>query len=144
MSRDKDSSYYDAGGIETLDIIKAKLTPEQYSGFLLGNALKYQCRYNWKHAGRGKLRDAIKASNYLKWLSELPPVESKPQEVAEISDYVLGNAVKAAHHAEQLLDRGERAEHLLHSGLAMAAHALGELFAELEQVGYFVPVAEGA
>lgn len=42
MSRDKNSSYYDAGGIETLDVIKAKLTNDQYQGYLLGNAIKYQ------------------------------------------------------------------------------------------------------
>lgn len=36
MSKDLKSSYYDEGGIETLDIIKAKLSPEQYKGFLLG------------------------------------------------------------------------------------------------------------
>lgn len=41
MSKDVKSSYYDAGGIETLDVIKAKLTPEQYQGYLQGNAIKY-------------------------------------------------------------------------------------------------------
>jgi len=30
MSVDPESSYYDAGEIETIDIIKAKLTPEQF------------------------------------------------------------------------------------------------------------------
>lgn len=49
MSHDKKSTYYDIGEIETIDIIKAKLTHEQYTGFLLGNALKYNCRCNWKH-----------------------------------------------------------------------------------------------
>ena len=47
-SKDPKSRYYDAGGIETLDIIKAKLTPEQYRGFLLGNIIKYSCRVNHK------------------------------------------------------------------------------------------------
>lgn len=67
MSRDTKSSYYDAGGIETLDIIKAKLTPEQYEGYLLGNALKYSCRANFKGCMD---RDMEKASNYTKWLKE--------------------------------------------------------------------------
>ena len=49
MSVDPKSTYYDAGGIETIEIIKAKLTPEQFIGFCLGNALKYMCRANWKH-----------------------------------------------------------------------------------------------
>jgi hypothetical protein len=48
QGRDPKSRYYDVGGIETLDIIKAKLTPEQYRGFLLGNIIKYACRANHK------------------------------------------------------------------------------------------------
>ncbi len=47
-TKDPKSRYYDVGGIETLDIIKAKLTHEQYSGFLLGNIIKYSCRANHK------------------------------------------------------------------------------------------------
>ncbi len=46
--KDPKSRYYSAGGLETLDIIKAKLTPEQYQGFLLGNIIKYACRANFK------------------------------------------------------------------------------------------------
>ena len=46
--KDPKSRYYDAGGIETLDIIRAKLTPEQYKGYLLGNMIKYSCRANFK------------------------------------------------------------------------------------------------
>lgn len=69
MSRDAMSSYYDAGGIETLDIIRAKLTPEQYSGYLLGNALKYQCRMMHKSPGAPG-RDAEKAANYSRWLQD--------------------------------------------------------------------------
>ena len=45
--RDPNSRHYDAGNLETLDIIKAKLTPEQYEGFLLGNIIKYSCRANF-------------------------------------------------------------------------------------------------
>jgi len=67
MSRDEKSNYYDAGGIETLDIIKAKLTPGQYRGYLLGNAIKYGCRLNFKGCPK---RDAEKASNYLRWLKD--------------------------------------------------------------------------
>ncbi|HAR34682.1 MAG TPA: hypothetical protein DCR95_11545 [Desulfobacter sp.] len=63
------SRYYNAGGIETLDIIRAKLTPEQYEGFLMGNAIKYLCRANFK---ANMDRDLEKAATYSKWLSELP------------------------------------------------------------------------
>lgn len=69
MSKDRKSSYYDVGGIEALDIIKAKLTPEQYKGYLLGNAIKYQCRMMHKTPDDPS-RDAEKAVNYSKWLSE--------------------------------------------------------------------------
>ena len=68
MSKDDKSSYYDAGGIEVLDVIKAKLTPEQYQGYLLGNAIKYQLRM--MHKGNAA-RDAEKAANYSRWLSEV-------------------------------------------------------------------------
>ena len=61
------SRYYDAGGIETIDIIRAKLTNEQFRGFLLGNALKYLSRLNYKD---NALRDAEKAFQYTKWLKE--------------------------------------------------------------------------
>lgn len=61
MSVDPKSKYYDVGGIETLDVIKAKLTPEQFKGYLLGNVIKYALRMNWK--GQEK-RDAEKLATY--------------------------------------------------------------------------------
>lgn len=45
---DKNSSHYDEGGINVMDVIKAKLTPEQFEGFLLGNVIKYALRANFK------------------------------------------------------------------------------------------------
>ena len=48
-AKDSKARYYDAGGLETLDIIKAKLTPDQYKGWLLGNLIKYSCRANFKN-----------------------------------------------------------------------------------------------
>ena len=67
MSKDPNSSYYDQGGIEVLDIIKAKLTAEQYEGYLLGNSIKYSLRLNWKG---NKARDAEKAAIYSKWFND--------------------------------------------------------------------------
>jgi hypothetical protein len=67
VSKDERAKYYDAGGIETLAIVKAKLTREQYIGFLLGTALVYQCRLN--HKGQAA-DDARKAANYAIWLAE--------------------------------------------------------------------------
>lgn len=61
MSVDKKSTYYDAGGIEVLEIIRAKLTPEQWRGYLLGNLIKYSCRANFKGAFH---RDVEKIKTY--------------------------------------------------------------------------------
>jgi hypothetical protein len=40
--------HYVTGGIEAIDIIKAKLTPEEFRGFLKGNVMKYTMRSNYK------------------------------------------------------------------------------------------------
>ncbi len=69
MSIDPKARYYDAGGIQTIDIIKAKLTPEQYQGYLLGNAIKYMTRINHKTPDN-KSRDAEKAANYAKLFNQ--------------------------------------------------------------------------
>lgn len=37
-------THYTDGGIETIEFIQAKLTAEQFSGYCLGNALKYLSR----------------------------------------------------------------------------------------------------
>ena len=65
---DQNATYYDKGGISTIEVIRAKLTPEQYEGFLLGNIIKYACRLNWK--GQDK-RDAEKLDQYSWWLGEV-------------------------------------------------------------------------
>lgn len=41
-------SHYTKGGIETIDFIKAKLTPAEYKGFLKGNLIKYVSRAGLK------------------------------------------------------------------------------------------------
>jgi hypothetical protein len=43
-------AHYKAGGIETIDFIQAKLTREEYIGYLKGNALKYASRIGKKGA----------------------------------------------------------------------------------------------
>ena len=67
MSVDPKSVYYDAGGIETIDIIRAKLTPAQFEGYLLGCMLKYSCRANFKGDMQ---RDIEKVGVYQRLLSE--------------------------------------------------------------------------
>lgn len=40
--------HYTVGGIQPIDVLKAKLTPEQYTGYLLGTAIVYLLRANHK------------------------------------------------------------------------------------------------
>ena len=65
MSVDPKSEYYDAGGIETLEVIRAKLTRDQFTGFLLGMLQKYVLRANFKGVF---IRDIEKVSVYAKLL----------------------------------------------------------------------------
>jgi hypothetical protein len=65
VNKDK-NTHYDKG-IETISFIKAKLTQEQYQGYLLGNCLKYLSRLNYKDSAKS---DAEKALQYLIWLNE--------------------------------------------------------------------------
>lgn len=62
-------SHYTMGGIETLDFIKAKLTLEEYQGYLKGNILKYLSRERFK----GGFEDLKKAQFYLTKLIETEP-----------------------------------------------------------------------
>jgi len=71
---DSKSRYYDVGGIEVIEIIKAKLTPEQYRGYLLGNVIKYASRL--EHKGSAK-RDSEKLNMYAAWLFDVIPEPEK-------------------------------------------------------------------
>ena len=95
MSKDPNSTYYDAGGMEVLDIIKAKLTPQQYQGFLLGNVIKYSCRMN--HKGTFN-RDAEKCAFYAKTLSDL---ESKINQLNTRLDELINNELLKKNEIER-------------------------------------------
>lgn len=41
-------AHYTSGGVECIDAIKASMTPEEFRGFLKGNAIKYLWRYRLK------------------------------------------------------------------------------------------------
>lgn len=62
----KQPQHYTAGGIETIDYIKAKMTSEMWRGYCLGNVLKYTSRYRLKAGSE----DLFKAKMYLDWLIE--------------------------------------------------------------------------
>ena len=51
-------SHYTAGDIECIDAIQAALTPEQFTGYCRGNAIKYIWRTDYK-GGAEDLRKAI-------------------------------------------------------------------------------------
>ena len=41
-------THYQIGGIETIDYIEAKLTPEEFKGYCKGNSIKYISRAGHK------------------------------------------------------------------------------------------------
>lgn len=54
--------HYCFGGIETIDYIKAKLSPEEYTGYLKGSVIKYLSRAGHKDDA---IQDLKKAQWYL-------------------------------------------------------------------------------
>ena len=48
MAKDNKATYYDEGGIETLNILKAKLSHNGYKDWIVGNLIKYACRAPYK------------------------------------------------------------------------------------------------
>lgn len=54
--------HYTVGGHEAIDVMKAKLTHEQFIGHLLATSLKYLMRFNYKEK---RTQDAGKAAWYV-------------------------------------------------------------------------------
>lgn len=59
--------HYNSCAIEPIRAMQSLLTPEQFTGFLLGNVLKYRLRAG--HKGDAK-KDIEKALRYEQWLKE--------------------------------------------------------------------------
>lgn len=59
--------HYTVNGVEAIDVLRAKLTPEEFRGFCKGNALKYLMRANYK--GHEE-QDIAKAVFYLKEIDD--------------------------------------------------------------------------
>ena len=57
-------SHYQVGGIETIDYMRAKSTPEEFEGYLRLSAIKYLSRVGYKHGDH----DAARAEEYRKAL----------------------------------------------------------------------------
>ena len=62
-------THYKAGGVETIDFLRAKLTPEEFAGFCKGNVIKYLSRAELK----GGAEDYRKAAWYAIWLAGTDP-----------------------------------------------------------------------
>jgi|FreactcultuFSWF8_1027224.scaffolds.fasta_scaffold00670_7 hypothetical protein len=63
------TNYYKSGNLETIEIIRSKLTIEEYKGFLRGNILKYMTRAGYK-PNNPESSDYKKAKYYLDLLNE--------------------------------------------------------------------------
>lgn len=84
LVRNKESSYYDLGGVSLVQIWKAKLTIEERKGLFKGNALKYIIRAG-KKKGNSAKKDILKAIDYLNDLVKTLDEEEKtlPKETEE-------------------------------------------------------------
>lgn len=51
--------HYKVGGVETIDYLAAKLSPEEFAGFCKGNALKYISRAGHKGDAAEDMRKAV-------------------------------------------------------------------------------------
>lgn len=58
--------HYKQGGMQVIDILKAKMSAEEFKGFCKGNILKYVMRADFKNG----VEDLKKAQVYLGWLIE--------------------------------------------------------------------------
>ena len=69
--------HYRQGGLETIQILKAKMTKEQFKGFLIGNILKYVTHAPYKNG----IEDYEKARYYLNALIK----EERSDEISQHS-----------------------------------------------------------
>lgn len=76
----KHPAHYTDGGIETIDFIRAKLTPEEFAGYCKGNALKYISRAGKKGDAA---EDLAKAKVYLEWAVGAPAENKEPEPKSE-------------------------------------------------------------
>jgi len=84
--------HYKSGGIETIEFIKAKMTKEEFYGYMKGNALKYISREGLKSDKiTDKIDDIDKAIWFLEHMkkthkSEIAILEVKAKEDEWIND----------------------------------------------------------
>jgi hypothetical protein len=92
MSDNINPDHYKHGGIETIEYIRAKMTKEEFYGYLKGNALKYISREGLKSEKiLDKIDDIKKAIWYLEQMDkvhkeELAVLEAKAKADEWIDD----------------------------------------------------------
>lgn len=59
-------NHYKQGGLQPIDMFRAKLTAKEFRGFCKGNIIKYVFRADYKNG----LEDYKKAAVYLNWIIE--------------------------------------------------------------------------
>lgn len=69
-------SHYTTGGIECIDYIQEKLTPEEFRGYIKGNVIKYLTREQHKNGDE----DIRKAQWYLNRLADATSDKPKKEE----------------------------------------------------------------
>lgn len=69
MATETDSSHYDMGGYDAIDVMRACMTKDELIGFLRGNVIKYAVRMGRKH-GEPASVDAEKLKDYAARLAE--------------------------------------------------------------------------
>ena len=71
-------AHYLVGGMETIDVLRVKLTPVEYEGYLRGNAIKYLLRFGHKGKHEQWAEDARKSAWYATRLADFvdPPKSS--------------------------------------------------------------------
>lgn len=95
MSDNINPIHYTKGGIETIDFIKAKMSKEEFFGFIKGNALKYISREGLKSEKlTDKIDDCKKAIWYLEQMiafhnSDIVLLEEKLKEDEWIDDPLI-------------------------------------------------------
>tara|TARA_R110000803_G_scaffold49183_2_gene102194 strand:- start:699 stop:995 length:297 start_codon:yes stop_codon:yes gene_type:complete len=92
MADNINPEHYKAGGIETIEYLKAKLSNAEYYGYLKGNAMKYISREGLKSDRLlDKIEDCRKAQWYIEEMvkvhqTEIAVMEAKIKEDEWIED----------------------------------------------------------
>lgn len=77
--------YVLADGSDSMDALEKILGPEEFKGFLRGNAIKYLIRYKLK----GGIEDLKKAMDYIARLEAVEEAEEKEREFIKKSNPLL-------------------------------------------------------